>query len=480
MKKYLLLLSVLAILISCKKNGKSTANENKEIARFSIGARCGVLLPDSLAFADSVLVFYNQSFLNDSTDPAYKPSVTFKWNFGDQTGSTDNNPTHKYSLPGTYTTTLYTYLDGRLSDSSTRSRKIVLGLREFKIDAYNLGIDIDQANDNGAIVLFQGEILLNGQFSYGILLVDSLLNQKWVKQIPGTNNTVRLNSIKRIDNSSYILSGNYTSGNINQFCLSKIDNSGSLIWNKYITNLSGTNTFTTPVSDGGLITAGDCTNGALSYGAIVKCDASGNEIWRRTFDTGTVLHGINNILETANGYIFAALSPDPFPKILLTQLDVSGNTIKQSPTTPPYPLSGGQAGVVYGTNAWFVYATDPGADNYVYFFNNDLSFSGSIPFQAGSMRGGFFEGNNFGFFTSGVQYSEIGQIAGDGTILWQYTIDPNIYLSCTSLLNGASRFCRKAVFSANTNEIWALSDGENKDNGESLYLVKLTADGKIK
>lgn len=104
-----------------------------------------------------------------------------------------------------------------------------LGLREFKIDNYNYAVDMDQAAQNGALVLYASNAGGASTRTFGLLRVDSLLDVRWTKPL-ADNNTIRLSSIKRINDNTYILSGNYAAGSTSGFYLSEIDSSGNLIW----------------------------------------------------------------------------------------------------------------------------------------------------------------------------------------------------------------------------------------------------------
>jgi PKD repeat protein len=470
----------LFFLAACKKDG-TQPSQNKMVSQFVITSECGGVLSDSVAFLDSFLLFKNSSYLQD-TIGFNKPADTYKWDFGDQTESTEKNAEHTYTKTGIYTVKLYTYLNNEISDSSVRRLRIIIGSREFKISDHTIAVDMDELNDNdaggkGVIALFLEEnSSLN--FSYGILRADSLLNLKWIHKIAGDANNTRLNSLKRITSNQYILSGNYLSGNTNQFCLSKINSSGSLIWNKYIDNLPGKNTFTIPVSAGGFLTVGDSDSSGNLSAVIVKCNNNGDEIWRKRFDNTPVLFGVNNIIETGSGYVFASLGSGLSVRIVLTELDYNGNIVRQTEIDPLSPVTTGKAGVIYNGNTFFVYATNTGFGGYAYFFNNGFSYIRSKQIPVEPIRGGFVNGNSFDIYTSGNQDSEIEQHSEDGSLEWDYLINNTIHLSCSTELVGASRYCKKVIYTSD--EIIALSDGRNIDQKTSLYIEKLTPEGILK
>src|SRR5436190_14082072 len=89
-------------------------------------------------------------------------------------------------------------------------------------------------------------------YSYTLLQTDSLLNTVYSKTLTGN---VRLASLQKTNSGNYILSGNYNDGNTSQYALSLIDQSGNLLWEKYL-GVQGKNYFSTQTSDNGFITIG--------------------------------------------------------------------------------------------------------------------------------------------------------------------------------------------------------------------------------
>jgi hypothetical protein len=160
---------------------------------------------------------------------------------------------------------------------------------------------------------------------------------------------------------------------------------------------------------------------------------------------------------------------------------------KQTIVTPGYPISStSTVGVLYESNVLLAYATDPGVDDFLYFFDGSLNYTGSQAFALPTVNCGFNDGNNFVLVSNTGQYATLNQVTTAGAIGWQYTLDPTINTSCTSLVDGASRYCTNAIYTTD-NEIIALAFGQNildfgqtYDNASSIYLVKLTGDGQIK
>ncbi len=70
--------------------------------------------PDSPVMVNEIVTFTDASYDIDSV------SLSFSWDFGDESTSTSQNPTHAYDTPGDYTVTL-TVSDGSLQDSMTQT-----------------------------------------------------------------------------------------------------------------------------------------------------------------------------------------------------------------------------------------------------------------------------------------------------------------------------------------------------------------------
>ncbi|QEC68721.1 PKD domain-containing protein [Panacibacter ginsenosidivorans] len=456
------------LLASCKKNSSDLITKNKDIAAFAITEQCSSVLPAQSAFVDSSLQFINLSHLQDSSEQSYRPKDTYLWDFGDQNGSTEKEPTHKYAKPGVYTVKLYSYLEDHLSDSSTQRLHVVLGNREFRLSVDTYGVDMEEANNNSYLVLYRKNYGAN-PYTYGFMLVDSLFNSKWNYDIAGDDNTVRLSSMKRIDGNAFILSGNYTPGSTQEFCLSKIDASGKLIWNKYLNNLPGLNTYTTTVSDGGFLTLGTSYTPALKpLATIVKCDGNGNEIWRKQLDSFAVL---NNIVETTDGYAFAATTSNFSQNTYLCKMDLQGNITNMVLFNFGYYHVYQPPFIIYNSNEFLVPTSE-----YFYYFKNDLSLDFKVKMLLSSGKGGFTAGNNFYVYSS--PESAVGKFSFDGVEEWQLKIDDVIYTSCYSTLLNVDRYCQKAIYTSN-NEIIALSYGRNIDDEFSLYLMKIDPDGTM-
>lgn len=73
----------------------------------------------------SICVHAPASFTNQSTQGS-SPITTYTWDFGDGSGSSTQNPTHTYTIPGTYTVTLVVQAGNGQADSEVKSNFIVV------------------------------------------------------------------------------------------------------------------------------------------------------------------------------------------------------------------------------------------------------------------------------------------------------------------------------------------------------------------
>lgn len=463
-------LILFVVIASCKKDNPPQPPQ-KLRAYFSFDKICNrVFMNDSTQFIDSLVLFINRS------DTSQQES--YKWDFGDNNFSTEINPVHSYSKPGRYAVKLYTFRANQPSDTFSRNMRIIIGQQEFRTNKTNTyAVDVDETDDGGAILL-TSEYNGNEPPSYSLFKVDSLLHQQWAKTPAG--DSIRLNSLKKLSTNEYILSGNYQPGNTHQFSLSKINVNGDPIWTKYIAGLEGSNNYTLSTSDGNLITIGNGGSPGSVYTAVVKCDGDGNEIWRKLFDgiaTTTLIRHPHNIIETASGYAFASLTPGT-NQIALTTLDFNGNITGQS-----FASSGNigtifEAGVAYANNSFMVFATNT---PYIFMFNSSLSFIESRMTTESGINDGIAANGHFYLADGNHQYGDVTQLNSGGTINWNAGINNVIPLSCTSALSGATRRCKKIVYTSN-NEIFALSDGDPKSSTlvVSAYLEKFLSDGMTK
>lgn len=477
MKNYLIIFTSFILISSCKKTNDTPQPSAKLYAAVTLTKYCyNLLLPDSAQYIDSPIVFVNHSYIIGAVT---NQTASYKWDFGDNTISTVVSPVHAYAKNATYQVTLITFLNGVPSDTLYRNVRILIGQKEFKTSMnYTQSVDLDETVAKGALILVSAFNSFSDPYSYSLIKVDSFLKAKWVKPVLGSN--IRLSSLKKINASSYILSGNFSPGNPDVFSISKIDSAGNLQWVKFVADIHGRNTYTTPTSDGGFLTIGDSTFVGNYCCIAIKFDANGNEQWRRLFNGTQVLKDPDNIIEIGGGYIFASIVRGfSNHQLVLTKLDLNGNTIQQGSTFTGNSNSIFNAGIVHLNNTYLVYATNA-AD--IYLFNDNLTFInsrslGQYGINSVSAQNGFFystESNN--------QYSFVKQIAVNGNINWSSLIFNSVPISCNGFWSGATRYCKKVIFSGN-DAVIALSYGENdqyNNNTSSVYVEKFQLDGKLK
>jgi PKD repeat protein len=458
--------------VSCKKEPQIQPPVSQVNASFTLQKACSIL-DDSTQYIDSSIVFVNGSDTGRS--------VTYKWDFGDNTFSTEKNPTHKFAKPGIYTITLYTLLNNRNSDTAYRKVRIIIGQRELKTTfTFNEAVGLDESSDKGTLALISHYNTGNSR-SYSLYSVDSLLKQKWIKLIPGTPGTIRLSSIKKISANEYILSGNYNPGNTNQFALSKINANGDLIWQKYISNLTGINNYTLVASDGSLITIGNSDEDRFTL--VVKCDAAGNEIWRRSYINVVrppLFRAANKIIEVPGGFVFASVAEDNTNRLFLTKIDFNGNTTMQSFTTARglfRKITG--VGVAYTNNAFMVYTNET---SNVYMFDSSLSFIEVRDISNDLVNDGIAGNNKFYLAQGRFESSYIKQLNSNGSQVWSSTIPNGITLSCSSNFTRAKLFGKKLIYTS-YNEIVAFADQQNETGSvtsSSVYLLKYLPNGDLR
>lgn len=472
-QKFLLSLILSFLLFSCAKQKSEEEAVPQLITDFAFAKACDIFLPNDVQYIDSTVRFVNFS------DTGSK--VTYRWHFGDGDSSALINPQHAYAKPGTYRVWLHTLYKGVLSDTVSKNLRIIAGQQAFKTNhAYTEGVDIEEAENGALLVLLSRQNTYADPLSYSLLKVDSVLKKIWLKPFSGSN--VRASSIKKINAGEYVIAGNVTTGNVDQFSLSKISGNGDVVWVKYLNNLAGINNYVTPTTDGNLLTVGNTPVGNQRM-VVVKCDGNGNELWRKTFD-GTqslpAVYGANNIIETADGYVFAALKAGVSDQeTVLMKTDKNGNFLQQ--TTIPL-LSGSTAfetGVAFSANTFMVYATNT---QYAYFFGSNLSFIHYRKVAETGIRSGTAKNEKF-FVAEGTnQYGYVKQLQSSGTADWSTIIGHRIVLGCGSYSSGATRYCRKALCT-NEGDVVALSDGQNSSqgfNGSSVYLERFAANGQLK
>lgn len=457
------------LLFSCKK--ESTGGES--FALFKMTHFCGYQpMEDTLKYIDSTIFFNNSSTFDDPIDS--NAGSNFKWDFGDGNFSTAINPTHKYSQPGTYTITLTTYVNGKPSSTWSRTTDLLCGQRQIKPDETNLPIDMAQAASNGGIILSSGRIGANA-YNYYISRVNNNLQTLWTKKIASNpGETFRYNSIRRIDDVSFVLSGYYGDETVSGYSVSKIDNSGNLLWRKNYPDIPGYNTHAIPTSDGGFVSTGVFSTGDQTIVTILKLNSSGDEVWRKNLYNVIDDFYKTTILEVNNSYVLATCQRQVaggYP-LLITKLGQSGQVIQQDSSRK---MEGefNNTSIAYSNNRYMV----TGSYSRLYFYDENLSFLSVNQMTDGSTV--YAEGYNGFFYTATKSdYRSVKKLSPSGEIVWFAMPKNTLQDNCSSYSTGSIR-PSKSVMIVN-NEVWALSHGLNRHGsgaGTSVFLEKFSLDG---
>jgi hypothetical protein len=484
--RYFISLTMLICLSSCKKDsGNDTPPPPAPLkykAFFDIKKPCLGVLQDTIQFIDSNFQFTNRSawsFPLPANPDTLNKVITYKWDFGDNTNSNTEHASHAYALPGDYRVSLYTFINNVPSDTFYANVRAIIGQREIKTAyTYTTAIDIAPASANSLLLLISAFNSYSDPPAYSLVKLDSLLKPVWTVNIPG--NSLRLNSISRLSNSDYILSGNFTNGNTGQFSITRITSQGTLVWTKYITNLSGNNVHTIQTQDGGFITIGDTTNPINPFPVTVKCNSNGDEVWRKSYNSGPGLRSPDNIIETSTGYLFGAYKPGGlFGKVVLTAIDFNGNIAQQQETNANNAGTIFRVGIVKNGNGYLAYATNSVSG---YLFNDNLSFNSSQTIGQTGVNHATAHNGSFYVAEGNHQYSFINKLTAAGMQSWSSLVANYIPISCNSVFSGATRYCKKAMISGN--DIVAFSYGENSTSGfnsSSVYVEKFRQnDGQIR
>lgn len=441
-------------------------------AAFSVQGNCNAsFTTDTLQNLFSSLLFINMSDTGTH--------VRYHWSFGDGSVSDSISPTHAYQAAGTYPVQLIAYYDTVPKDTTTRLLRIIIGQKSYGFDKYNIDVqDADAAPDDGAMVLVAA--FRNNAYNYALLQTDSLLNQTYYKPLPAT--ITRLNSLKRTSAGNYILSGNYNNGNTNEYALSLIDGSGNLIWEKYLP-VQGQNYYTAETKDGGFITIGDEQAGNGKYTTVVKCSSDGTEQWRRSFNSLPYISDADAILETAGGYVFAALRNQQDTThsgyaMVVTQLDLNGQVLQQqSASISGGTIVGARAAIAQTGTTLFAYRQ---FDNSVFIFDNSLHLLQQAK-EGNSPVNRMYGFSNRYYAASGTPaiYGDVFSCDEQGTAQWLTPV-PILTTTCTISYGSFVRAC-KCLVKGNKDFI-AVTFG---DDGNSIgrfgtFLNRVAYDGQLR
>jgi PKD repeat protein len=267
------------------------------LARFSV-LIYELYSPSYLTQATTNYIDSNFHFRNDSDSGT---NISYRWNFGDGTSSTEKNPKHSYNRRGTYPVTLIVSNANKAFDTLQQNVSVILGQKNVSLSGDNSlsPVYIHETASN-EFVLFA-----TTGANYYLFQLDSLLRQKNMKMFPSTT---RFNFIQATEDGNYLLLGS-TQGTTSNNELIKMQPDGTILWNKVIPGNAGYN-YIQPAQDGGYIAVGAklvATPQITDYfTTVVKTDNNGNIQWEKVLDQEGIRY-TNNAFVEADGIVVAGI-----------------------------------------------------------------------------------------------------------------------------------------------------------------------------
>ena len=125
MKKLITIIIVIQLVFgtACKKILPFIKEDVKVEALFAFKKECMSQLNDTVQLISVPLKFLN---LSDSAN-----DVSYRWNFGDNSTSTEREPTHTFPVSGVYPIQLITYFKNKPSDTLVRNVRIIIGQKLY-------------------------------------------------------------------------------------------------------------------------------------------------------------------------------------------------------------------------------------------------------------------------------------------------------------------------------------------------------------
>jgi hypothetical protein len=235
---------------------------------------------------------------------------------------------------------------------------------------YTKGLSVIQSTDGGYVLTENDDTGIDGLTK--AIKTDNSGNIQWTTIV--SSRTI-FESIFRAVDGTYIIPGfkNITVGSPwgNQLFLSKLDNSGNIIWSKESLSDIYTNIYFYQGAsviqdyDGGYVIAGSVVNRLGTSGKdyrLIKTDSNGNLLWDKSFD-GLQDDIASSIILTSDGsYVIAGTT---------SSYGAGGSDIwlvkvgqVSSPPTAPIPISPPDGANISGTSITFQWNASVGATNY--------------------------------------------------------------------------------------------------------------------
>jgi PKD repeat protein len=272
--------------ITCKKTEIVTINVTQPVAAFSVYVGDPFMdfqTPGTASYIDSNFYFRNTS------DTGAK--ITYRWEFGDGSTSTDKNPKHSYGKRGSYQVTLTVSNDNKAADTVQQTVSVILGQQHISL-AGNISVSPIAIEETST-----GEFVLLGTAGYGanfhLFQLDSLLKQKSAKTFPSN---YRLTSMKATADGNYIFAGSTQSATKSNELI-KMNANGTQLWNKVL-SADDSYTHATQAPDGGYAVIGSRTvTPGFNYTVVIKTDGSGNIQWQKLLDAEGMITTNNAVAE---------------------------------------------------------------------------------------------------------------------------------------------------------------------------------------
>ena len=315
-------IALLLIVSACKK--EETISLQEPTACFSVVVQDGsgaFRLLSTTRYIDSSFYFFNCS---DSGT-----SITYHWNFGDGTTSTEKSPKHKYQKRGKYTVTLTVSNKDIVNDTMQNTVSVILGQKQIanpdESDITPIAFE-ELATSNFVLLTSSG---------YGpdsrLMHLDSLLNTKTVKVLPAN---YYLNSMQLTNDGNLIFTGSTLAANKNNE-LVKMTLDGTPIWSRLI-GANDNYTFASQTADGGYVLVGSRPfNGQpanTDFTVVSKTDANGNLQWQKFLTQEPMINAKNAVAEP-DGIVVAGVKPNlngycyACDSTFILKLDNTGNLV---------------------------------------------------------------------------------------------------------------------------------------------------------
>jgi PKD repeat protein len=302
--------------LACAKTETIEVNVHQPVSRFSVSVTDIFFrqTQGTVTFIDS-----NFYFLNTSDSGT---SISYRWNFGDGSSSTEKNPKHSYSKRGSYTVTLTVSNQDKAFDSLQQTISVINGQRHISLES-NVSlspVDIHETATNDFLLMASSS---NNNYLFRL---DSLLKQKSMKTFPSTT---RFLSMRPTTDGNFILAGSTQAINRSDELI-KMNTDGTLLWNKVLVpNDSYSSAFQT--EDGGYAAVG--ARPSMNYQTVVvKTDATGNLQWQKLLD-GEGMMFTRNLVVEQDGMVISGIKKGPCSEcdsILVVKLNNSGAVVWKS------------------------------------------------------------------------------------------------------------------------------------------------------